>query len=221
MDIYLNQKQQWGYRADYDHDDCFFIDIKRPPRKQNRSLKNVVVLLDPGHAPDSGAVGPTGLFERQANLELALTLADLLIKNGAFVQWTRSGAAGISLAERVQLADTSHADVLLSIHHNAIPEGVNPFKSRGSSVYYYHPQSLELARRIHQQLLKALELPDFGLYWDNLAMCRPTNMPALLLEPAFMMHPEEEMLIRSTKYRKNCARAIVKSLKQYFHEFRE
>lgn len=219
--IHLRTKQQWGYRADYDDDDCFYIDIKKPPQRQRRAFKGVTVLLDPGHSPDSGAVGPSGLAEQQANLQLARVVAAELIKKGARVEWTRQDGAGPSLNDRARLADQSSADVLLSLHHNAVPAGVNPLQNHGSSVYYYHPQSYELARRLHQKLLQKLNLPDFGLYWDNLAMCRPTSLPAVLIEPAFMIHPEEEALIQTPAYRLECARAVVEALADFFKTYRE
>jgi N-acetylmuramoyl-L-alanine amidase len=219
--IHLREKQQWGYRTDYDDNDCLYIDIKKPPQRQRRALKGVTVLLDPGHSPDSGAIGPTGLIEQQANLQLARVVATELMKKGAHVEWTRQDGVGPSLNERARLADQSSADVLLSLHHNAVPDGINPLKNRGSSVYYYHPQSYELACRIHDKLLQKLQLPDFGLYYDNLAMCRPISLPAVLIEPAFMIHPEEEMLIQSPAYRLRCARAIVDALADFFKTFRE
>ena len=224
LTIELKQKNQWGYNADYNDDDNFYLDIKKTPhisRRRRSSLKNIKILIDPGHNPDTGAVGPTRFEEREANLLLAMVVADKLHKKGAVVEFTRRGHDGLALAERMQFAMQSDADILLSLHHNAIPAGVNPFKSRGSSVYYYHPQSYELAGRIHSELLKTLKLNDFGLYWDNLAMCRPTQMPAILIEPAFMMHPEEEMLIRTKEYREKCADAIIRALQDFLHDFRE
>lgn len=222
LTIALNQKNQWGYNADYDENDNFILDIKKAPhvgRRRRTALRNLKILLDPGHDPDTGAVGPTGLQEREANLLLAGVLADKLTKKGAIVEWTRGAHDGLPLGERLSLAMHSDADILLSLHHNAVPAGVNPMKNHGSSTYYYHPQSYELARRIHGEILKALKLHDFGFYWDNLAMCRPTQMPAVLIEPAFIMHPEEEELINSHAYQEKCADAIVKALQMFALEF--
>jgi N-acetylmuramoyl-L-alanine amidase len=46
-------------------------------------------------------------------------------------------------------------------------------------------------------------------------------MPAVLIEPAFMIHPEEEQLIRSEKYRQKCAKAIVHGIIEFVRRNKE
>jgi len=218
LKIELNQQHQWGYNASFDAYDHFVFDIKKAPRISgwpSSPLKNIFVLLDPGHSPDLGAVGPTGYAEKDANLKLANVLGKKLKDKGAIVFYTRTGAEGISLRARKKMAEIVNPDFLLSLHHNAIPDGLNPFRNHGTSTYYYQPQSYDLARLVQENLLKKLKLVDFGLYYDNLAMCRPTQMPAILIEPAFMMYPEEEMLVKTKKYMNKCSDAIVDALEEY------
>ena len=213
--ILLAQKQQWGYNPYYDGTNLE-LEIKRPPKKF--SLKNMTICIDPGHGPDDGTVGPTRFKEKDANMHLSLALKEKLEKKGAKVFLTRKDHHGARLAVRTKLAAFVQADVLLSIHHNALPDGVNPFTSRGSSTYYYHPQSHALAAAIQKRLLKKLKLTNFGLYYDNLSVCRIPQMPAVLIEPAFMMHPEEETQIKSRKYKQNAADAIIKGLEDFLKQ---
>ena len=216
--LQINQKQQWGYNVDYDDDDNFYIDIKKAPNIAgwpSSPLKNINILLDPGHLPDTGAVSPTGLTEADANYKLAVVLEKKLRSKGAKVYFTRRGEHGITLKARMNLAEMFSADILISLHHNALPDGINPFINRGTSSYYYHPTSFPLAVAIQEKLLDKLKLNNFGLYYDNLAMCRTTQMPAVLLEPAFLMHPEEAILINSDEYRNKCSDAIVEGLEDF------
>jgi len=210
--ILLDQKQQWGYNPYYDGTNLE-LEIKKPPKKF--SLKYMTICIDPGHGPDNGAIGPTRLKEKDANMQLSLTLKEKLEKKGAKVFLTRKDHHGAALAVRTKLAAFVQADVLLSIHHNALPDGVNPFANKGSSTYYYHPQSHALAVAIQKRLQTKLKLTNFGLYYDNLSICRIPQMPAVLIEPAFIMHPDEEMQIRTRKYKKNAADAIVKGLEDF------
>ena len=215
VEVTLKERRMWGYNAFYDGT-VLVVEIRKPPAKL--TLKNLFVCVDPGHAPQDGAVGPSGLTERDANLNLAIVLKEKLEKKGATVFLTRKGGYGASLSVRTEMARYLGADLFLSLHHNALPDGVNPFKSRGTSTYYYHPQSRPLAAAIQEQLVKKLELPDFGLYYDNLAVCRITQMPSVLIEPAFIMHPEEEMLISTVSFQKRVADAIVKGLENFLNE---
>jgi N-acetylmuramoyl-L-alanine amidase len=218
LSFQVTQKQQWGYDVYYDEENNFYIDVKKAPKVAgwpSSPLKNINILLDPGHLPDTGAVSPTGITEADVNYKLAVVLEKKLRSKGANVYLTRRGEHGITLRARMNLAEMFGADILLSLHHNALPDGINPFRNRGSSTYYYHPQSFLLAEAIHGKILKRLELNNFGLYYDNLAMCRPTQMPSVLIEPAFLMHPEEAMMINSDEYRNKCSNAIVEGLEGF------
>ncbi|MFQ5640536.1 MAG: N-acetylmuramoyl-L-alanine amidase [bacterium] len=216
--IELNHKQQWGFNPYYENK-TLVVDIKKPPKKLK--LNELLVCIDPGHAPADGAVGPTRLKEKDANLQLSLFLKRKLEKKGATVFLTRTDDYGASLSVRPKLAAFVEADILLSIHHNALPDGVNPFTHRGSSTYYYHVQSQPLATAILSRLEEKLHLKNFGLFYDNLALCRPPQMPAVLVESAFIMHPEEEMLIASRKYKEQTAEAVVKGIEDFLKQARK
>ncbi|MFQ5328580.1 MAG: N-acetylmuramoyl-L-alanine amidase [Thermodesulfobacteriota bacterium] len=82
-------------------------------------LKTVVI--DPGHGGiDFGAVGPTGVMEKDVNLATALKLARLLsAKPDLEVILTRDEDKFIPLTERTAIANNSGADIFVSIHTNA------------------------------------------------------------------------------------------------------
>jgi N-acetylmuramoyl-L-alanine amidase len=225
LEVELDQRQPWGFRYGYEGSDLY-LDVRRAPHLRTglfRSiLKGLKIVVDPGHSPDAGATGPTGLQEKDVNLQVALELARQLSKKGAEVTLTRTGEApeGFSLSDRTALAAREAADLLVSVHHNALPDGVNPFENNGSSTYYYQPQSLPLARAIQVELLGELGLSDFGVSLGNLALVRPTEMPAVLTEAAFMMIPEQEELLRAGEFRKREAKAIRKGIEQFLEEAR-
>ncbi|MGB8657127.1 MAG: N-acetylmuramoyl-L-alanine amidase [Candidatus Zixiibacteriota bacterium] len=211
LKIFLSQKQQWGYNVFYEGDNLI-MEIKHTPNL-TENLKGLKICLDPGHSPDPGAVGPTGLPEEAVNLKIAQKLKALLEQNGAEVVMTRSGNNdGLALYDRPKLAVHKGCDVLISIHNNALPDGMNPFYNNGTATYYYHPQSLPLARCIQSRLLKNLNLPDYGTYYGNLALTRSNQLLAVLVECAFMMIPEQEELLGTEKFQGQCAEAICQGL---------
>jgi N-acetylmuramoyl-L-alanine amidase len=107
------------------------------------------------------------------------------------------------------------ADVLISVHNNALPDGVDPFTHHGYSVYYYQPQSLELARAIHAAYQRLTSLPDYGLYYDNLALARPTDEPAVLTESAFIMWPPEEAELIDPSFQDKLGATIAEGVEQW------
>jgi N-acetylmuramoyl-L-alanine amidase len=206
LKIYLNLEQQWGYDVFYE-ESVLILEIKDQP-KLNGQLKGLKIAVDPGHSPDPGAVGPTGLEERVVNLEIAKKLEKILEKNGAEVILTRSGMDSLALYDRPKMAIQQKCDILISIHNNALPDGINPFYNNGTSTYYYHPQAFALAKEIQKELVEKLVLPDYGIYYGNLALTRPTQLLAVLVECTFIMIPEQEELLRTEKFQEKCAHAI-------------
>src|SRR5439155_12853025 len=98
------------------------------------------IVLDPGHPP-VGATGPTGLWEPVATLAIALKAKALLEQAGATVLLTRTDSLPVDLYPRTHFAELHDAEVLVSIHANALPDGLNPFVNNGTSVYYFHPRT--------------------------------------------------------------------------------
>lgn len=221
LEIYTNLSRFWGYGATYEGN-TLLVKVRRPPEIERRSLKGRVIALDPGHGgSEDGAIGPTRLLEKDANLALASKMKRLLEKEGARVVLTRWSDSTVAIYDRIDCAVSQNAEILLSLHNNALPDGRNPFVERGSSVYYYHPQSRDLAWALHKELLKASGLRDQGFFYKNLALARPTQLPAVLIECAFIIHPEEEMLLRDDRFLDRLAKGLVKGLKNYLKECQE
>ncbi len=62
-------------------------------------------------------------------------------------------------------------------------------------------------------------LPELGIHYDNLALARPTWMPAVLCEGAFIMMPEQEAALRTSEFQDAYARGIADGLETYFRSF--
>jgi N-acetylmuramoyl-L-alanine amidase len=111
----------------------------RPPpppvtaEERRRVDRLVIVALDPGHGgEDPGAVGPTGLREKDVVLSVALALRDRLnAVPGMRVMLTRDGDFFVPLAERVRKARRVQADLFVSIHADAFVRR----EARGASVF--------------------------------------------------------------------------------------
>lgn len=110
----------------------------RPPEpptdaERRRVDRLVIVAIDPGHGgEDPGAIGPTGLREKDVVLAIARALRDELNKQrGMRVMLTRNGDYFVPLHERVRKARRVQADLFVSVHADAF---MRP-EARGASVF--------------------------------------------------------------------------------------
>jgi len=207
----------WGYRARFDGRDLL-LEIRRPPALDaDHPLRGRTVVLDPGHPP-LGATGPAGLWEPVATLAVALKARTLLEQAGARVLLTRTDSQPMDLYPRTRFAEQHGADVLVSIHANALPDGVNPFSNNGTSVYYFQPRSADLARALDRALVAELGLRDLGMGRGDYALVRPTWMPAALTEAAFIIIPEQEALLASEDGQWRYARGVLRGIEEFLRQ---
>lgn len=207
----------WGYRTRWSGRDLL-LEIRRPPPiNPRRPLAGRTIVLDPGHPP-LGAKGPSGLQEPVATLAVAQQAKALLERAGATALLTRTDSTPLDLFPRTRFAEEHDADVLVSIHANALPDGVNPFVNNGTSVYYFHPRSAALARALDRALVAELGLRDLGMGRGDYALVRNPWMPSALTEGLFMMIPEQEAMLGSREGRLRYARGIVRGIEEFLRE---
>ncbi|PYO78451.1 MAG: hypothetical protein DMD67_04955 [Gemmatimonadetes bacterium] len=115
-------------------------------------------------------------------------------------------------------AEMHDADVLVSIHANALPDGVNPFTNNGTSVYYFHPRSAPLARALDRALVAELGVRDLGMGRGDYALVRPTWMPAALTEGLFIMLPDQEAMLGSEDGQRRYARGLARGIENFLRE---
>ena len=94
-------------------------EASQPP--QTQPSKSITIVIDPGHGgEDPGAIGPTGLKEKDVVLKLSKKIRDKIKKKlGWDVIMTRDDDRFIPLDERTAIANSKNADLFLSIHANA------------------------------------------------------------------------------------------------------
>lgn len=115
-------------------------------KKVETAVSKKIVVLDPGHGGhDPGAVGPTGLFEKDVALDIALKVKEMLSKETTLdISLTRDKDVFIPLEERTAIAMGRNADLFVSIHANASPKRA----ARGIETYLLNWTNDEEAIRV-------------------------------------------------------------------------
>lgn len=197
---------------DYDEEDV-----------QHFKAGDKVIVIDAGHGgSDTGAVGPTGLTEKEVCLAVALQTEKILQKEGVKVVMTRRtdidvagrGASNVGELQARVNKIPPQANLFISIHCNAF---TNP-KSHGMETYHYGPsaEGQRLAKLLNDELAKFGGLTNRGVKAANFYVIKRSKCPASLIELAFITNPEEEKLLADEKYQKKIAGAIATAVKKFF-----
>jgi len=115
----------------------------------NKITKKVnLIVIDPGHGGiDPGAVGRTGLYEKDVVLDIGKILQNLIKDSlGINILLTREKDKYLSLKERTNIANRNSADIFVSIHCNASPKGRS--NSRGFETYFLSEAKTDEARAV-------------------------------------------------------------------------
>ena len=125
------------------------------------------VVIDAGHGGnDPGAIGRTGLREKDVNLDIAKRVAGLLKKEGIEIIMTRSSDRFIPLGSRVDVANRMGADLFISIHSNA-----NRVRSmNGFEVYYVDPTVSDSKRALFAAQNVPLKVPHSSLAGNSVSL---------------------------------------------------
>jgi len=199
-----------------------------------------VLVLDPGHGgANLGTCSVNGGgCEKSFALDWALRLAPLLASNGWTVHLTRTNDVEVSLPARVELAESQHADLFLSLHFNHSGGGPDP---AGVETYCITPagmestltrgypddprevllnnafdtENLQLAVRIHRELLAVDGMRDRGIRRARFqTVLRGQNRPAVLIEGGFLSNAAEARRIADPEFRQKLAEAVARALVQ-------
>ncbi|MFR6098212.1 MAG: N-acetylmuramoyl-L-alanine amidase family protein [Monoglobus pectinilyticus] len=180
------------------------------------------IYIDPGHncsGADTGAVG-FGLKEQDVSVQIGVLLRDMLINSGQTVKMSRdsitdtvSSSLNGSLAYRYNGANDWNADIFVSIHCNAANT-----KAYGCETYYCtgSTQGRALAECVQPHMTAETERYNRGVKSANFAVIKHTNMPAILVETAFIDNYDDNRFLASDDGKYKCAVGIYKGICNYF-----
>jgi N-acetylmuramoyl-L-alanine amidase len=224
FELELAQSPLWGVSANYDDNDLVLSVRNRPPLSAAGSppLEGLRVGLDPGHGGSNrGALGNLGALEKDVMQSLGQKVQEALEQAGANVILVRKDDEYVEQAERFNRALKGDADLFLSLHANSIALSGDPIQVKGTSVYYRHDFNRDMAETVYRRLLE-LGLRPFGLVGSfNATVVKFTDIPSILVETAFLSHPEEEAMLLDEQEQERIAKAITDGLEDFFRQFQQ
>lgn len=180
------------------------------------------VILDIGHGSDNFYKGVPGLQEFEFNNDVVKRASDIITLNSFVDVFFTQPMDGITipLSKRVELANASDADILISCHADASGDP----KANGHWGFYWggSAKGKQLADIWRKHAIK-LPNKDRGLipcktnHWTNFYIVRKPKQPCLLIEHAFMTNADDLKLLQSDEFRQVCAQAIADTVFEWFN----
>jgi len=121
------------------------------------------IVIDPGHGgTDPGAIGHNGYREKIVVFTISQELIRILKSRGHTVYLTRNDDTFVKLSKRTEFANDKKADIFVSIHANAVPNG-NAHEVHGIECYFLSPSRSERAKKAAAQENSA-DMSDMNIY---------------------------------------------------------
>ena len=199
----------------------------------NKSLPTIII--DAGHGgEDSGAISAEGVYEKDINLSISITLDKLLRLNGFKTQMIRTEDKSVhtidfekstlrerkvsDIHKRVDIANADKENILISIHQNHFSET----KYNGTQIFYsknnYKSKTLAESIRISvisliQQNNKRENKESHGIY-----LLDHTDIPSVIVECGFLSNPQEASLLNQKNYQNDMAYCIFLGILEYCYQ---
>lgn len=198
----------------------------------NAELKEeLTIILDPGHGGEDPGATSNGLCEKDLNLEIALSLFEILSENGYNVVLTRNEDVLLynpgeesrkkyhDVRNREAIAESYENAVFVSLHMNKFPldycKGLQTFYSDNNS------NSKVLADIIQKDitLLQQDNRRSTKIGNSTIYLMKNLNMPAVLVECGFLSNSEEALLLKNEDYKKSLTLSLFCSISDYMENY--
>lgn len=193
-----------------------------------------IIVLDAGHGGiDGGCSSVNGVAEKGINLNILLTLRDMLKATGFETDVTRDtdrsihdkGIEGIAnqkssdMDNRLKKFNEHENAICLSIHQNQFTDS----KYSGAQMFYSPniSQSEQIAKSVQDKFVAYLqpenkrEIKECG---KELFLCHFSENPTVMIECGFLSNPEEAALLETEEYQRKVAFTIYSALVEYLSE---
>ncbi len=180
-------------------------------------LPKKLVAIDPGHGGEDLGSTRQGLYEKDANLAIAMFLKKELEDAGYAVFMIRDTDVTLENKERPAAAIAAEADIYVSIHLNSLDADSDA--TQGAEVWYADKRndgSDVLAQYVIDELCKVIDTRNRGIKMsNNLIVLKYNEMPACLVECGFITSETERAKLFDPEYQQKVAKGIFNGIQKY------
>ncbi len=175
------------------------------------------VAIDPGHGGEDLGSTRQGLYEKNANLAIALYLKQYLEDAGYATYMIRDTDVTVENETRPAAAIAENADIYVSIHLNSLEADSDA--TQGAEVWYADKRndgSNTLAQNVIDELCMVIDTRNRGIKMsNNLIVLKYNEMPACLVECGFITSETERAKLFDPEYQKKVAEGIANGIKKF------
>lgn len=195
------------------------------------ALATTCIIVDAGHGePDGGAISADGVKESDLNLQIANKLRDALAIRGYQVIMTREDENNISglnedstirsiksqdISNRVNLANSSGAEFMISIHMNKYEDpkyfGWQTFYSKNSEKGKKLAECIQVAIKETTGIANKRE----ALKIEGIKIIDKTTIPVVIVECGFLSNSDECAKLQDASYQVQLVEGIITGIETY------
>lgn len=193
-----------------------------PPTPTPVPSKKAIVVVDPGHGGyDPGTVSPfdNTFYEKEVTLDIGLRVKEKLEQLGVQVVMTRDTDTALhdfwkaDVWERARISNEAEATFFVSIHVNGF-DGKNASIYNGTEIYhqgyeYGEFSSKDFAQIMGEEVDAITDTKFNGVVKENFGVTRLSEMPAVLVETAYITNPDDHQRLKSDEFRESMAEGIL------------
>lgn len=182
------------------------------------SVKNRIIILDPGHGGKDPGTSKEGYTEKAIVLKVGTLVKQKLEAAGAKVYMTRTGDTYPTLEDRVAFTKNNYGEIYVSVHVNSATSS----SAKGTETYYavstgdQYEEDQKLAKYINNEIVKNANMTNRGVREAQYYVIRNMMIPSVLVELGFISNTEDRQKLINDKYVEIFAQSIYKGIVDYY-----
>ncbi len=185
--------------------------------ESGKPLRGRKFVLDAGHggAECSDGRGPSGLREKDVNMDIVLQLSQLLENEGAQVVLTRKGDHNIPMVDRAKLSNSVKPNFFISILQSTFASpGVS-----GTEIYHFRGDKAgeKLSKLVMDEISSSLKTKNRGVRTAEFYLLREVKGSSIIIQLLYITNPQDEAKLADPDFRKKAAEAIYNAINQYYN----